>query len=147
MYEIIAYGLSYLLSISLLDNQTTHERSHPSAQCDKSFPRSSSLKEQDWTNTGEKPFKCSKCDKSFSIAGHLKKHERTHTGEKPFKCKKCARASQFWVAWNFQVGNPWEDPLRRYSIQVHKVWQDSLMRHETTQERRHSSAQSLTVYF
>jgi hypothetical protein len=36
------------------------------------------------------------------------------------------------------------DPLRRYSIQVHKVWQDYLMRHETTQERRHSSAQSVT---
>ena len=70
--------------------------------------------------TGLKPFKCSKCDKSFLIASHLKEHDRTYIGEKPFNCTK------------------WD---KSFSISSY------LKTNEATQERSHSSAQSVTSVF
>ena len=61
-----------------------------------------------------------KSNKSFSIAGRLKEYERTHMGEKPFKCIKCDKS---------------------FSTSSY------LITHETTQERSHSCAQSVTSVF
>ena len=72
-------------------------------------------------DTGEKPFTCTKCDKCLLRSSFLKEHESTYTEEKPFNCSKCDKS---------------------FSIAGH------LKEHMgPTQERFHSSAQSVTSVF
>ena len=72
-------------------------------------------------HTGVKPFICTKCDKSFSRSSHLKTHERIHSGMIKFK----STYNVWQELLNIKLlENPWEDPLRRDSIQVHKVWRE-----------------------
>lgn len=64
----------------------------PCMYCEKSFGKSSHLRDHVRTHTGERPYRCSWCNKAFTQYSNLRTHTRIHTGEKPYSCKYCLKS-------------------------------------------------------
>ncbi|KAK7157137.1 hypothetical protein R3I93_008569 [Phoxinus phoxinus] len=71
------------------DEDEINKRVYQCSMCDKSFKKSSHLKQHVRSHTGEKPYRCNLCGRSFVSAGVLKSHLNTHTGVKAYKCDVC----------------------------------------------------------
>uniref|UniRef100_A0A8C1XJZ8 Zinc finger protein 236 n=1 Tax=Cyprinus carpio TaxID=7962 RepID=A0A8C1XJZ8_CYPCA len=71
------------------DEDEINKRVYQCSMCDKSFKKSSHLKQHVRSHTGEKPYCCNLCGRSFVSAGVLKSHLNTHTGLKAYKCNIC----------------------------------------------------------
>lgn len=89
----------FTLPMSSQSNATpTEEQRRPKLKrfqcmhCDKSFGKSSHLRDHIRTHTGDRPFRCQFCSKAFTQYSNLRTHTRIHTGEKPFKCQHCSKS-------------------------------------------------------
>ena len=118
-------------------------KSHSSAQ---SVTRAS-LHQVTWKpmrGSTQERFKCgkgAKCDKCFQHQVPWRSMRGPTQGRNLSNARSVTRASRNRTSSLHQVTwNPWEDPLRKNSIQVRKVWQvfstsNSLKEHERTYTR------------
>ncbi|XP_028411215.1 zinc finger protein 551-like [Dendronephthya gigantea] len=60
--------------------------------CEKSFGKSSHLRDHIRTHTGDRPYRCEYCDKAFTQYSNLRTHTRIHTGERPYRCTHCSKS-------------------------------------------------------
>ena len=64
---------------------------HKCPECDKLFPRASSLKRHIVLHMDDRPYQCTECEANYKSYSQLKRHLRIHTGEKPAKCEHCEK--------------------------------------------------------
>lgn len=64
---------------------------HKCPECDKQFPRASSLKRHIVLHLDDRPYQCTECEANYKSCSQLKRHLRIHTGEKPAKCEHCKK--------------------------------------------------------
>ena len=64
---------------------------HKCPECDKLFPRASSLKRHIVLHLDDRPYQCTECEANYKSYSQLKRHLRIHTGEKPAKCEHCEK--------------------------------------------------------
>lgn len=64
---------------------------HKCPECDKLFPRASSLKRHIVLHLDDRPYQCTACQANYKSYSQLKRHLRIHTGEKPAKCEHCEK--------------------------------------------------------
>lgn len=64
---------------------------HKCPECDKLFPRASSLRRHILLHMDDRPYQCTECDANYKSYSQLKRHIRSHTGEKPAKCEHCSK--------------------------------------------------------
>lgn len=85
---------SFGKSSHLRDHIRTHtgDRPYRCEYCDKAFTQYSNLRTHTRIHTGERPYRCTHCSKSFTQAVTLRSHTRTHLGEKTYNCKKCTKS-------------------------------------------------------